>query len=81
LLVCVPFSPVTGPRFLVAPGQATDEAAAALAAGLRALRQKVEASSIHVTFMRVREWVQAGSLGFLQRTDQQFHWENEGYAG
>jgi len=59
LQVSVPFTPVTGPRFLVAPGQAPDEAAAALAAGLRALRQKVEASSIHVTFMREREWEQA----------------------
>jgi predicted N-acyltransferase len=26
------------------------------------------------------EWRQLGSQGFLQRTDQQFHWENAGYA-
>lgn len=80
LQVSVPFTPVTGPRFLVAPGQDPDEAAAALVAGLRALRSETKASSIHVTFMREREWEQAGGLGFLQRVDQQFHWDNHGYA-
>ncbi len=49
-------------------------------AGLRALRGETKASSIHVTFMREAEWDRAGAAGFLQRTDQQFHWENDGYA-
>ena len=30
--------------------------------------------------MREAEWERAGEAGFLQRTDQQFHWENDGYA-
>ncbi|UMY15527.1 GNAT family N-acetyltransferase [Methylobacterium organophilum] len=80
LQVSVPFTPVTGPRFLIAPGEDVDAAAAALVAGLRALRAETEASSIHVTFMREREWAQAGALGLLQRTDQQFHFENPGYG-
>ncbi|GEP05434.1 GNAT family N-acetyltransferase [Methylobacterium oxalidis] len=80
LQVSVPFTPVTGPRFLIAPGEDPDVAVAGLVAGLRALRAETQASSIHVTFMREREWEAAGSLGFLQRTDQQFHWENRGYA-
>ena len=80
LQVSVPFTPVTGPRFLIAPGEDPDAAVAGIVAGLRALRAETEASSIHVTFMREREWAQAGALGFLQRTDQQFHWENDGYA-
>ena len=80
LQVSVPFTPVTGPRFLIAPGEDPDGAVAAIVAGLRALRAETEASSIHVTFMREREWDRAGALGFLQRTDQQFHWLNEGYA-
>ncbi|KQO90597.1 hypothetical protein ASF33_01350 [Methylobacterium sp. Leaf92] len=81
LQVSVPFTPVTGPRFLIAPGEDPDTAAAALVAGLRALRAETEASSIHVTFARAREAEQAQALGMLPRIDQQFHWENEGYAG
>ncbi|WP_147048307.1 GNAT family N-acetyltransferase [Methylobacterium gnaphalii] len=79
LQVSVPFTPVTGPRFLIAPGEEPDAAASAIVAGLRALRAETEASSIHVTFMQKREWAQAGALGLLQRIDQQFHWENRGY--
>ncbi|KQP15451.1 GNAT family N-acetyltransferase [Methylobacterium sp. Leaf93] len=81
LQISVPFTPVTGPRFLIAPGQDVTEAASALIAGLRALRAETKASSIHVTFMQEREWEQAGALGLLQRLDQQFHWDNAGYAG
>lgn len=80
LQVSVPFTPVTGPRFLIAPGEDVNAAASALVAGLRALRAETKASSIHVTFMQEREWAQAGTLGFLQRIDQQFHWDNAGYA-
>ena len=80
LQVSVPFTPVTGPRFLIAPGADPDEATAGLFAGLRALRGETKASSVHVTFMREAEWDRAGAAGFLQRTDQQFHWENDGYA-
>ncbi|MGY2048567.1 GNAT family N-acetyltransferase [Methylobacterium sp. JK268] len=81
LQVSVPFTPVTGPRLLVAPGEPAAEAMAALVAGLRALRRETKASSIHVTFMPEGQWTQAGDLGFLQRTDQQFHWDNAGYRG
>ncbi|MGV7029472.1 GNAT family N-acetyltransferase [Methylobacterium symbioticum] len=80
LQVSVPFTPVTGPRFLIAPGEDPDTVTAGLIAGLRALRAQTEASSIHVTFMREAEWERAGAAGFLKRTDQQFHWVNAGYA-
>jgi len=39
-----------------------------------------EASSVHVTFAPESEWRLLGELGFLQRNDQQFHWENAGYG-
>ncbi|AWN54905.1 GNAT family N-acetyltransferase [Methylobacterium sp. 17Sr1-1] len=80
LQVSVPFTPVTGPRFLIAPGEDAEEATAALVAGLRALRRQVEASSIHATFLPETEAERAGGLGFLRRVDQQFHWDNAGYA-
>ena len=37
-------------------------------------------SSAHVTFLPSREATISAQRGFLQRTDQQFHWENDGYA-
>src|SRR5262249_56239345 len=52
----------------------------ALARGLVALCRLREASSVHVTFMPEREWSFLAGRGFLKRTDQQFHWENGGYA-
>jgi uncharacterized protein len=79
LQVSVPFTPATGRRLLVRPGAETEQVRAALAAGLVELCRRHEASSVHVTFMPEPECAYLGSQGFLQRTDQQFHWENGGY--
>jgi uncharacterized protein len=80
LQVSSPFSPVTGPRLLVRPDQDKRLAVAALVAGLRHLRAQTQASSVHLTFLKEDEWTMLGGSGFLQRVDQQFHWENAGYA-
>jgi predicted N-acyltransferase len=37
-------------------------------------------SSLHVTFCEDEEWEAGGEMGLLQRTGQQFHWVNRGYA-
>ncbi len=79
--VAVPFTPATGRRFLVGPGQDVEAAHGYLAAGLRALRKEVKASSTHATFVTKPEWDSLGAQGWLQRTDQQFHFVNDGYAG
>ena len=79
--VAVPFTPATGRRFLVSPGQDVEAAQGYLTAGLRALRKEVKASSTHATFVTKAEWDSLGAQGWLQRTDQQFHFVNEGYAG
>jgi predicted N-acyltransferase len=62
------------------PGPRADEARTALAAGLVALTEKREASSAHVTFLPRSDSEFLAARGFLQRTDQQFHWDNAGYA-
>ena len=80
LQVCVPFTPATGRRLLAAPGPSADAIQGALAAGLIELTRLRDASSVHVTFAPESEWKLLGERGFLQRTDQQFHWENAGYA-
>ena len=79
LQVSVPFTPVTGPRLLVAPGEQPEAARAAILAGLRALMRETKASSIHATFLPEEEWRAAAAEGFLQRIDQQFHFDNPGY--
>jgi predicted N-acyltransferase len=79
LQVAVPFTPVTGRRLLLAPGHG-ETARLALLGGLRAWREKIEASSLHITFPTRSEWEALGACGFLQRTGQQFHFINKGYA-
>ncbi|VTZ27744.1 GNAT family N-acetyltransferase [Methylocella tundrae] len=79
LQVAAPFTPVTGRRLLLSPGHG-EAARHALIAGLRACREAVGASSIHVTFPTKADWEALGSEGFLQRTGQQFHFINKGYA-
>jgi uncharacterized protein len=80
LQVSSPFSPVTGPRLLVRQGPDHDARTTALIQGLRMVRDRLGASSIHITFPTEAEWKVLGDSGFLQRMDQQFHWDNAGYA-
>ncbi|HXF87724.1 MAG TPA: GNAT family N-acetyltransferase [Xanthobacteraceae bacterium] len=79
LQVSVPFTPATGPRLLVRR-QDDDGVRAALARGLIELCRRHDASSVHVTFAPKTEWDFLAGHGFLRRTDNQFHWENAGYA-
>jgi len=84
LQIAVPFTPVTGPRLLLRRGlnQAPDAGAIgrALASGLIELCKLSGASGVHVTFATEPEFRLLGELGYLQRTDQQFHWENPGFT-
>ena len=80
LVVAVPFTPVTGPRLLIAPG--TDEAQLLAIAGealiehARALR----ASSVHWLFTPDRQTKALEGPTWLRRSGYQFHWENRGYG-
>src|SRR5271167_3657869 len=74
LQASVPFTPATGPRLLIRDGVDKDAVGGALASGLVALCGLSKASSAHVTFAREAEWRFLATQGFLQRTDQQFHW-------
>jgi hypothetical protein len=80
LQVAVPFTPATGRRLLVRPGPDADTVRNGLAAGLIELCRLGESSGVHVTFATEPEFKFLGGLGFLQRTDQQFHWQNAGYG-
>jgi hypothetical protein len=80
LQASVPFTPATGPRLLIRGGVNHDKIGSALASGLIALTGVSKASSAHVTFAHEEEWRLLAEHGFLQRTDQQFHWQNQGFA-
>jgi len=80
LQVAVPFTPVTGPRLLAAAGPLAEAVPGALADALAKITKDNDLSSANITFLTETEWTALGERGFLQRTDQQFHWENEGYA-
>src|SRR3954453_15018451 len=79
LQASVPFTPATGPRLLIRNDFDRDEIGTALASGLVALCGMTNASSAHVTFADEAESKFLAARGFLQRTDQQFHWHNQGY--
>jgi uncharacterized protein len=80
LQAAIPFAPVTGRRLLVRPGPASAQIRRALGGGLIELCGLLGASSVHVTFATETEWRLLSEQGFLQRTDQQFHWNNAGYG-
>ncbi|MCB5411444.1 GNAT family N-acetyltransferase [Pseudogemmobacter faecipullorum] len=76
LQVAVPFTPVTGPRFLGAP-----EYRMALASAAISLARSNRLSSLHITFCTAAEAQSLqGHDGLLLRQGQQFHWLNRGYG-
>ena len=80
LQVAVPFTPVTGPRLLVADGPERAAARRLLAPACEALREQTDASSIHVTFLAARTRSASAGDGFLTRNDQPVPLVNEGYG-
>jgi predicted N-acyltransferase len=80
LQCAVPFTPATGPRLLVAEGQDRDAIQPALAESLKEVTRQIGISSAHITFIPKAEVPIFETDGYLHRTDQQFHFINEGYA-
>ena len=80
LLVGVPFTPVAGPRFLVAPGRDRAPWVRELAEGLRGLCAARDLSGAHVNFCLEDEVRVLEGCGFLPRVGVQYHWRNHGYA-
>jgi hypothetical protein len=79
LQASVPFTPATGRRLLIDANENEGETARLLLTAAENAVKEFEASSLHITFLTEEEWRLAGDLGFLLRTDKQFHWENRGY--
>ncbi|MCW3783674.1 GNAT family N-acetyltransferase [Defluviimonas salinarum] len=76
----VPFTPVTGRRYLTRPGWEV-AGRAALTQAMVQIAADNALSSAHVTFCTAEEAEAGRAMGLLHRVTQQFHWENRGYAG
>jgi hypothetical protein len=74
----VPFTPVPGPRLLVAP-DAPPDTKATLIAGLVEFTRQRGISSLHINFPEDSDAEALFDAGFLKRMGQQFHWNNAGY--
>lgn len=79
LLNAVPFTPVTGRRRLVPNGPEAERIKRALLSGALQLASDNKFSSLHMNFLPREDAEGLGKTGLLHRTDQQFHWQNDGY--
>ena len=75
--VAAPFTPATGSRFLTKDGH--EDVREGLLAAARSVTLQQEWSSLHITFCTKEEFDWGKSQDLLQRTNQQFHWFNDGY--
>ncbi len=78
LQAAVPFTPVTGRRFLCQDGF-EKIGQAALVQGAVQLAANNELSSLHITFCSEQEFQAGQQMGLIGRLGQQFHWFNRGY--
>lgn len=75
LQASVPFTPATGPRLLT-PDPSLK---VALLNGAQSFAQQKNISSLHLTFLNEADRAACAAAGMAMRTDQQFHWKNDGY--
>jgi predicted N-acyltransferase len=79
LLVAVPFTPVTGARFLTHPDCHRPTVMRALGLALKQLCTQHGLSSVHVNFCFPDEVEFLGTIGFERRAGYQFQWTNPGW--
>lgn len=79
LQLSIPFSPVTGPRFLAPQGPEQKARKLLLAKGAKEIAVKLGLSSVHITFHDEIDAPLMEDSGYLLRTGEQFHWINEEY--
>lgn len=82
LVLAVPFNPVSGRRLLVPPELEPGEVRQRrqmLLAGAQALCRQAGLSSVHVLFHEEHEQQDLADAGFCLRSQEQYHFLNEGY--
>ena len=81
LLAAVPFTPVTGARFLTGTAPASERAKRIdqISVALREICERGDFSSVHVNFCLADESRALAACGYLLRVNFQYHWHNAGY--
>jgi uncharacterized protein len=80
LLVGVPFTPVTGLRFLTGGGADRRQLIRLIGQALATIATDNRISSAHVNFCLDDEWQALEEVGFMPRFGLQFHWQNGGFS-
>ena len=79
LLLGVPLSPLTAPRFLALPGESLPAVRATLLTAALDFAKDSGCSSVHVIFPDGDESAALVERGLHQRSSMQYHWKNPGY--
>ena len=79
LVVAVPYSPVTGPRLLIANDIDREQVANTLIAQALELAREMNVSSLHWLFPHTPDMQRLEQQGLIRRTGTQFHWHNRDY--
>ncbi len=80
VVACVPFTPATGPRMLVAADADRDAVFDALASGASALAEAAGASGVHWLFTLPEERAALAKRSFIARSSLQFVFNSEGWG-
>jgi len=76
MLVGVPFTPVTGHRFLTAEGEERGPLIQFIGQALAKIAADNKISSVHVNFCLADERAALEAVGFFPRNGIQYHWQN-----
>ena len=76
----VPFTPATGRRLLVHPGEDEAMLGALLGDAMAGIADTNKLSSAHVTFLTEGEARLLEGRGWMMRIGEQYHWHNQGYG-
>jgi uncharacterized protein len=79
LLTSVPFTPVTGPRILAAPGADAKAVTKLMCRAAVNYAEEQQLSSWHILFPTGEVAQELDRTGLILRRDCQFHWFNQGY--
>jgi predicted N-acyltransferase len=80
MLVGVPFTPVTGQRFLTAPDEDRRGLIQTMGQALVKIASDNKISSVHVNFCLADERDALEEAGFVARSGIQYHWQNQNFT-
>ena len=79
MLVGIPFTPVSGSRFLTDVREDRNSIVGLLGRALMEICDNNELSSVHINFCREDELAALQQVGFIPKIGLQFHWQNQRY--